>query len=245
MNEGSEPFAGTGKRRFLSWMAGVFFVLGLSGCVDSLGSMPQIPTEPTEPGAADVKALATEGAEVTDALLRLARQVVVIPFPGGSLMLGFQNGWWSVRVVMFGSDRSLQVRFEDADGQQQNFYHPILTRTIRIRTVRQDVRGLLEFGVAIAGVEFGAESFRISGNGRYQNRQRVWFFYLNRVTLAKVGNPYPLRGQLVLEAPHDSGSTSTMTLQFNGSHIVDGTIESGSVTVSFTLNLISLVVSGV
>jgi hypothetical protein len=222
----------------LRWM--LLGALLLAGCSDELGRFPSGPEPTPVPIPADTLAMLHSGALAADTVVQLARQVVVIPFPGGSVTIGYENGFYEVDVVMFGSHRRLRLQFQDAAGRPMPLYDPVRTRAIRVMTLSEDFTGLRRFDVTVRGVEAGSDEFRIDGNGRVQQRDSVWLFFANRLVLAKVGNPYPLRGEVVLETPHEAGERSSVSLRFNGSQVVDGVLESGSVSVYFTLDLISL-----
>lgn len=216
----------------LSW-------IWLSGCSQELGHFPSGP-EPTPAPFEQQRPTLSKSAVELDEVLKLVRQLVLIPFPGGSITVGYQNGYYVVKVVMFGSERSLQVQFQDSSGRPMRGYDPARTKAIRILTTTEDRSGLRHVDVIVRGVERFADDYRIQGNGRLVMQDTEVFFFLNSLVLAKVGNPYPLRGEVALETPHASGERSTVSFRFNGSRVVDGKLLSGSVSVYFTLDLISL-----
>jgi hypothetical protein len=220
----------------------LLLALALGGCSNELGRFPSGP-EPTPPAPQAQQDLLETSALATDALVQLARQVIVIPFPGGSITIGYRNGFHLIRVVMFGSERTIELQFQDAAGRPMRQYDPERTKAVRLRTTTEDRSGLRHFDLLAQGADRASDELRINGNGRVQTRGLTWLFFANNLVLAKVGNPYPLRGRIVLETPHASGGTSSVELRFNGSRIVDGTLLSGSVSVFFTLDLVTLQVT--
>jgi hypothetical protein len=218
-------------------------LLLLSACSSELGRFPTEPEPAPAPIPAEHALLLEKSALAADMVVQLARQVIVIPFPGGALTVGYQNGWYLLRVVMFGSERSLRLQWQDASGAPMPVYDPRRTRAVRILTTTEDRAGLRHFDLIVFGVEAAASELRIQGNGRLVRGGTEWRFFVNGLVLAKLGEAYPLRGTVVLETPHASGETSSVELRFNGSRHVDGVLHSGSVSVYFTLDLVSLRIS--
>ena len=211
-------------------------LLILTSCSNDLGRFPSEPEAPEE----EQEKLLLSSAESVQMLADLFTQAIVIPFPGGAISIDYRNGFHTVQVVMFGSQRSLQLQFQDSAGRPMVDYNAFTTKAIRLITTTEDRNGLRHFDLLIRGVDFAADNYVINGNGRVERRDTVWNFFANGIVLAKVGSPYPLRGTVSLEIPHASGSMSSATFRFNGSRIVDGTLISGSVSAYFTLDLVSL-----
>ncbi len=143
------------------------------------------------------------------------------------------TGWWSVSLTLAGGQvAQMEVRFEDAQGNPQKFFNPVVVTTVRAKGQASSTQGYVTFDLTITGTNTGSPNLVVNGSGTASYQGVSGTYTVTALVMPKSPGAYPTSGTVVVSVP-----PATLTVTFNGTQYAEGVYALGPATRTFTVDL--------